>query len=306
MKLSYWLEFILIKLFECFFSIFPSRVVEWLGFKLGTFIWIFFPYRLNVAFNNLNIVFPKKSRIEKLKILHNTYKHFGYMISTYFIANRKYMRQKILNTETNAEKLFNKELVNKKGIILSSLHFGLWETYINYLNIKQFKFSGLYKPMKNKITDKYFIDHRHKFGYNIKHINIKDKSNNYEKELRENRILAIAVDQNAHKNGTKVSFLGKEASIPKGVAVLHIRTNSPIYFGAYIMKNMKYHLIIKKVNVPEYNEINNESINSIMSKVLKEYEEIVKTYPEQYLWFHKLWGKPKQKIKRTIKEILKY
>ncbi|MEA3499701.1 MAG: hypothetical protein U9R41_01590 [Candidatus Marinimicrobia bacterium] len=305
MKLSYWLEFILIKLFEYFFSIFPSRVVEWMGFKLGTFIWIFFPYRLNIAFNNLSIAFPDKSREEKLRILHSTYKYYGYMIATYFIANRKYMRKKILNTDTNAEELFNKELLNKKGIILSGLHFGLWETYINYLNIKQFKFSGLYKPMKNKLTDKYFINHRLKFGDNLRHINIKD-NNNYEKELKENRILAIAVDQNAHKKGTKVFFLGKEASIPKGVAVFYIRTNSPIYLGAYIMKNLKYHLIIKKINVPEYSEINEKSINSIMSKVLKEYEEIVKTYPEQYLWFHKLWGKPKSKIKRTMREIFKY
>ncbi|MEA1986978.1 MAG: hypothetical protein U9N76_05770 [Candidatus Marinimicrobia bacterium] len=305
MKISYWIEFIIIKILGVFFSLFPSRIVEWLGYKFGTFIWIFFPYRLNVAYNNLTIAFPNKTREEKLTILHNTYRHFGYTIATYFIANRKYMRKKILNTDTNAEELFNKELLNKKGIILSGLHFGLWETYINYLNIKQFKFSGLYKPMKNKLTDKYFINHRLKFGDNLRHINIKD-NNNYEKELKENRILAIAVDQNAHKKGTKVFFLGKEASIPKGVAVFYIRTNSPIYLCAYIMKNLKYHLIIKKINVPEYSEINEKSINSIMSKVLKEYEEIVKTYPEQYLWFHKLWGKPKSKIKRTMREIFKY
>lgn len=306
MKLSYWLEFILIKLFEYFFSIFPSRIVEWMGFKLGTFIWIFFPYRLNIAYNNLCIAFPEKSKEEKLSIIHNTYRHFGYMIATYFIANRKYMRKKILDTNTKAEELFTEELMNGKGIILSSLHFGLWETYIDYLNIKQFKFTGLYKPMKNKKTDRYFIDHRYKFGNNLRHVNIKNNSNSYENELNENRILVIAVDQNAHKRGTEVKFLGKETSIPKGVAVLHLRTNVPIYLGAYIIENMKYHLIVKKIKVGEYNEINEVSINSIMSKVLKEYEEIVKTYPEQYLWFHKLWGKPKQKIKRTIREILTY
>ena len=204
------------------------------------------------------------------------------------------------------DQLFNKELLNGKGIILSGLHFGLLETYINYLNISGFKFSGLYKPMKNKKVDQYFINHRLKFGNNLRHVNIKNKNNNYEKELNENRILAIAVDQNAHKKGTRVNFLGKEASIPKGVAVLHMRTNSPIYLGAYIMKDMKYYLIVKKIKVEKYNLINEESINSIMSKVLNEYEEIVRKYPEQYLWFHKLWGKPKTKLKRTIKEIFKY
>ncbi len=305
MKLSYWIEFILIKIFEFIFSILPSRVVEWLGLKLGTLLWMFFPYRLNVAYNNLSIAFPNKTREEKLKILHNNYRYFGYMITTYFIANRKYMKKKILNTETNAKALFDKELENNKGVLLSVLHFCFWESYINYLNITGIKFSGIYKPMKNKKTDKYFLDHRRKFGNNLRHINLKE-NNIYENELYENRVLAIAVDQNAHKKGTRVMFMGRKTSIPKGVAVLHLRTNAPIYIGVYVKEDEKYRLIIKKINVPKYNEINEKSINSIMGKIMNELEEIVKKYPEQYLWFHKLWGKPKDKIKRNIGEILKY
>ena len=61
----------------------------------------------------------------------------------------------------------------------------------------------------------------------------------------------------------------------------------------------------KKIDLPEYDKINDDSIKDITTRILKEIEPVIKKYPEQWLWFHKVWsGIYTSKIKRSWREYL--
>ena len=103
--------------------------------------------------------------------------------------------------------------------------------------------------------------------------------------LENNDILTLASDQDAKKSGIFVNFFGVKASTPKGAALFHFKSKSPIIFVTCHMENInKYILNIEPVKIHNKSDI--ESITISYTRLL---EDIIKKYPEQYFWFHRRW-----------------
>ncbi|MEC9274086.1 MAG: lysophospholipid acyltransferase family protein, partial [Candidatus Neomarinimicrobiota bacterium] len=103
--------------------------------------------------------------------------------------------------------------------------------------------------------------------------------------LENNDILTLASDQDAKKSGVFINFFGVKASTPKGAALFHLQSKSPIIFVTCHMKNInKYILNIRPVKIPNKSDI--ESITIAYTCLL---ENIIKKHPDQYFWFHRRW-----------------
>jgi len=256
--------------------------------------------------NNMDIVFPKMSFENKLRLAHQSYRFFGEMIVQFFSQNKKKNRERILNAEITGRKYLDNALSKGKGVILTALHSGNWEYVASWLNVSGIKTSGIYKPMKNPLSDTFFLNLRFNMGESLYMISTRSGMKAYEKALRQNHVLAVAVDQNAHENGTKVHFFNRQTSIAKGVAVLKYRTGAEVLGMIPRYENGRFKIEFFPVHIKPTEELNEMSINQIMQDVMHTFEKYVIRYPVQWMWFHKLWGKPKVRYTRTIKHILKY
>lgn len=298
----------MILLFVRFIATFlPLRASEWTGRRLGDIVWFFFPYRFQVMINNMDIVFPDKSYAEKLRIAHKVYRFYGMMVMQFF-GQTKQKNQKILLENTRVEGLhyLNKELERGKGVILTALHFGNWEYLATWMNLTGIKTSGIYKIMKNPLSDAFFLNLRLSFGDSMEMISTKNGMRAYQNALKHNRVLAVAVDQNAHEKGVRVEFFNNTTSIAKGTAVLQYRTDASVMGVIPLYKSGRLHVTFFPINLEKPEKLNEISISESIQKMMSYYEPVIKANPEQWMWFHKLWGKPGIKYKRSCWDIFRY
>jgi KDO2-lipid IV(A) lauroyltransferase len=111
--------------------------------------------------------------------------------------------------------------------------------------------------------------------------------------LKGNRILWIQVDQRNRK-GIIVNFMGRLSQVAPGAALLSKRLGSPVLPVVMIkMPDSRYRLIIgKKLGLP----INGTDVKSDMEKILEPIGRYIRSYPEQWTWFHKMWKVRKEAL----------
>ena len=106
--------------------------------------------------------------------------------------------------------------------------------------------------------------------------------------------LGLASDQNAGKSGVKVKFLEGFLSTPKGAAIFHLKTKKPIIFAYCIMnKKNDYNFSAEILDISKIDPKDEKAIFKINSLFAKNLELIIKKYPEQYFWLHKMKTKKK-------------
>ncbi|MDD3807200.1 MAG: hypothetical protein PHE86_04085 [Candidatus Marinimicrobia bacterium] len=303
---KYKLEYFVLLIVR-FIAMAPSvSVAEWFGRRLGDCMWYLFPYRYQIMMYNMDIVFPNKTDEEKLCLAHKVYQFFGEMIIQFFSQDKKANRKRIKNADVTGIDYLNNAFKRGKGSILNGIHFGNWEFIASWMNIQGIPSAAIYKPMKNPLSDAFFLTLRKKMGHSMKMISTREGMKAYEKALHENRALAIAVDQNAHKRGVKVPFFHNTTSIAKGTAVLKYRTDAEIIGMVPLYENKKFSLHFFPIYTQPIETLDEKTIAQTMEQVMKSFEPWITRYPTQWMWFHKLWGKPKKKYKRTLGQILKY
>jgi lauroyl/myristoyl acyltransferase len=71
------------------------------------------------------------------------------------------------------------------------------------------------------------------------------------------------------------------------------------------MKDGVLHIDFDTVELPEYDEVNDENIDDISTKCIQLYESFIRQYPEQWFsLFHRLWSKEGYpKVTRSLREI---
>ncbi|HNX03188.1 MAG TPA: lysophospholipid acyltransferase family protein, partial [Candidatus Cloacimonas sp.] len=178
--------------------------------------------RKNVAVKQLNKVYPEKSRQEKAKIIRKLYRNMALSVyESYLQDDDKLYR----NIRIEGREHIEDALSLQRGVILATAHYGNWEA-ARVLPKAGIPFSGIAKPQRNNLFDNYTNAIRERCGMRI--INMKRGLRDVVHELRENRLVAILIDQNAGNSGLVIDFLGFPASHWKGVAKLSLRYKVPI------------------------------------------------------------------------------
>ena len=277
------LTYFFLKFISIFFLCFPRILSIKIADKLGSLIYLIYPKRKYVVFSNLNIAFPNKNKEDLELLLKRVYKHHTILIIE-FLRQRNINLNKIkihIDEETKGI------LSSNTGQIFMTAHIGNWEMCIPILN--QFrKVAAVVRIQNNSGGDK-FIQEARQFD-NTTLISMRGSKKEMMKSLLNGKILALASDQNAKEKGTKISFFGKETSVPNGAAYFHYKTKCPIIIGFCILnKDYSYEFKLRTLD-----PISNDNIENLCIDVNTKYslllEEEIKKYPEQYFWFHKKWG----------------
>ena len=179
---------------------------------------------------------------------------------------------------------------SKCGFICYSGHFGNWE--IGAQALSRFRpVTGIVRPMNNEriqaLMDKKKM--RADFETIDKH---SGRPMDMVRALKRNRALAILSDQHAHGDSAVViDVFGRPAKTYPTPAVLQQLTGAPIFFS-YALRTgfMRFRV---HFSAPIFYTISREKkaadIQAATQDLSKRLEEIIRQYPEQYLWAHRRW-----------------
>tara|TARA_B100000029_G_scaffold379756_1_gene374638 strand:+ start:1069 stop:1902 length:834 start_codon:yes stop_codon:yes gene_type:complete len=273
-----------------FLNILPRKISLFFGRLIGITIYHILPIRKKIALENIKDNFPNLSTEKQLKILKNTYIHFG-MVLTDFLRTKRLNKNninQIVKIDTDTWKL----LKDNNGAIIMTGHLGNWEYFLPTFGLNGLKFSIVAQKIKNSYLNTFFTKIRQ--VDNVEVIFKDAGSRKMMKILKEKKYLGLASDQNAGKKGEKVKLLNIEASIPKGAAIFHLKTKTPIIVGYCIMnQKYNYNFNAEMIDCSKINREKDDAIYTINRNFTKNLERMIKKYPEQYFWFHRMKDKKK-------------
>ena len=260
----------------------------------GRWFYHLFPYRRNVALENLRRVFGDVLPEEEIHKLAQAY------YAHYLRFTMEFVRLPFMSAERRKAwiRLENIEAPLRahekgKGILLLTGHFGNFEVS-TVAGISQFpQYRGLFhfvrRPLKPRLLNAFvtYRFRRHGFGVLPK----RGSLDRIFELLAHGAIIVYVFDQHAGKgDGITVDFFGHPAGTFKSVALLALTTGAPVIpayswrepNGRHVLRFEDELPLIECDDVGEAIRINTQAYNRALERMLLR-------HPEQWIWMHRRW-----------------
>ncbi|HQI53213.1 MAG TPA: lysophospholipid acyltransferase family protein, partial [Candidatus Cloacimonas acidaminovorans] len=240
--------------------------------------------RKYVALKQLSKVYPDKSKKEKAEIVKKLYRNMALTVYESYLMDDDTLYK---NIRIQGREYIDNALSLNRGVIFAAAHYGNWEA-ARILPKAGIPISGIAKPQRNTLFDNYTNAIRERCGMRI--INMKRGLRDIIHEFKENRIVAILIDQNAGSSGLVMDFLGFPASHWKGVAKLSLRYKIPIVPSfARRAEDDRIQFEFFPPILHEELEDTEENYKIVLEEVDKILENQIHKHPEQWFWVHLRW-----------------
>jgi len=247
----------------------------------------------------INLDFAFKDELgqkEKEKIIKKCYKNLIYNLAD-FVKNQGISKEELAKkVEFKNEKILIDALNKKEKIILITAHYGNWE--LLPLAIAAF-FSPIVivgRSLDSKIMNEILKKNREQ--YNIKLLDKKGAMKGLIKELKNNRIVGLLVDQNTAENeGILINFFEKLARHTPTASLLAKKFNAKI-IPVFIHSDNYEKYIITFYQPIKYNNTENsqEEIKKCTQAQASITEKVIRQKPDEWFWFHKRWKNQYEEI----------
>jgi KDO2-lipid IV(A) lauroyltransferase len=256
---------------------------ERIGARLGRLIFKVSKKHRRRALSNLELAMPELSENERMRIAKGVFEHFG-MVGTDFMRTRKRTDEEVLQSVTmEGFEHVEHALSLGKGVLVITGHFGNWERMGQYARANGFLMNVVARDADDSTMNRMMFDLRNTAGLNV--ISRGNAARTMLSLLKENQLVAVLPDQNSSE--IFVPFFGKPCGTVQGPGVLHLRTGAPL-LPVYCPRvgPAKYRLIIRPPIEPVPGFEGPEGYTRAINESL---EEVIREYPEQWLWLHDRW-----------------
>lgn len=278
----------------------PFRVLYFLSDLFYPLVYHVIGYRKKVVRDNLALVFPEKTEIERLAIEKKFFRHmcdiFLEMMKTMGISPKEAAKR---YSFTNIE-LFHQLENERRNTMIMLPHYASWE-WVFSLNAQiKSKGYGIYLKIQNKYFDKLVRDIRSKFGTTLIVTNESRKIAKEVKQSGELFSLGIISDQSPMMSRARhwAKFMGIMVPVHIGGEELAKEHDLvPLYLKVKKKKRGHYEATFIKLcddpnDLPDY---------KITEFFLAETEKSIREAPEYYFWTHKRW-KHRNKVPKEYLE----
>lgn len=175
-----------------------------------------------------------------------------------------------------------------QGILLLSCHLGNWEIASRLLSFIK-PVTGITRDAKNPRVNELMKKHKPSERFTLTPKHDADPTRLLS-VMKRGEILALLIDQYAMSYGVQLPFFGHITSVHKSPALLHLITKTPIVFGSCVRTGkLKFRIEASEpLSYPPTGK-REDDIRRILMDLIPRTEDIIRRYPEQYLWAHNRW-----------------
>lgn len=283
-----YLSCILFRFLSFFTAFLPLNFSLFLGRRLGDLIYLFDRRHRAIAYANIRkTVADKLDCASSARITRRAYQSFGQnIIEISFIPriNKRYLEKYI---QIENKDYIGQAFARGKGVIFLIVHEGNWELSNIICANLGFPFLLFVRdqgfPRLNALLNSY----RLKQGAMI--IHKEGGIRQLVEALRSNQAVGMTVDQGG-KNGERVKFFGKEASMSVGAVKLAVRLDCSIIPVFYTrIKGPYTKVILDQVYTATRTGDPENDLRENLQRLINIYEGYIRKYPYEYLWTYKIW-----------------
>lgn len=275
------------------YGLIPARKAYDLGAGITSFFYRFFPGRRKVAIDNLLKTGVAKTKEEADRIAKIAFGHLaGHLCEAMKVGeivtpeNWKEHLQ-FEGPQETYDLLFNHP---ETPVIILTGHHGVWEAAGLIFSFSR-HLIAVARKMNNPYIDRYLKKHHFRGSITV----ISKKRGFTPQVIREwknsHAAMTLVMDQHANrKQGIVVDFMGRPALTHTSPARLHFASHAPVLVGSFIRLGPFSYKIITGAPIRfQTTGDKNADTHAFLTEVNRRLGDIIRQYPEQYLWAHKRW-----------------
>lgn len=263
-----------------------------MGARLGELFYLFDRRDRRVAVYNLRLAFPEKSEAERLAILRRSCRNLGR-------AGAEWCHLGALTPDTVRQYVAIEDepgwraklaAAAEQGAVILTGHLGNFELLAYAHGLLGHPITLVHRPMRNPLVDRAIIDLRARAG--TVSLAKKSAAKAALRALHAHRMVAIPADQNqTRRYGVFVDFFGLPACTTPGPARLSMLSRAPIV-PVFIVREGESErhriLVLPPIDLVHSGDREADVIANTQ-RCTAVVEEVLRRYPEQWIWFHKRW-----------------
>ncbi len=272
-------------------SMIPFHTGQLIGRTLGRAFSLIPMGRTKISLDNLCHAFGDNMTEDELKELNRqVVMHFGQML----FEVPHILRLSLSNldrylTWENEERFFA-AIEKEKGVFILGGHFGNWELLSAAINIYLTpNMAVIAREIDFVPLDRVINTLRSNFGVEV--INKQRGIRKIMKALKDKKSVGILLDQNVDRyEGVFVPFLGRQACVNKGLALMALKTGTPVVPVFSVRQpDGRYRIFVEKeVELIRTGDKTRdvEENTALFTGIIEKY---IRQYPDQWFWFHRRW-----------------
>lgn len=288
-KTRYRLEYWIARAFAFLTRLLPLPVARFLGALVGQLAFSVLRIRRGVTLENLGHAFAaSRGQRELTRIGARCYRNLG--LGTVEFCRFPTLTRRNLGRLLEIEGLEHcrQALARRRGVIILSGHFGAWEFLGPAFALNGYPVDLFTRSQRNPLFDELISDNRGEVGARIQSTSRTPRG--VIRSLRQNRLVVMLADQDAGRDGVFVSFLGRLASTPRGVARFAIETDAAVLMSFVVRERGGRHRLIihSPMEIPHTGDRDRDLLQ-ILQTYTACLETYVRAHPEQWFWPHRRW-----------------
>ena len=175
-----------------------------------------------------------------------------------------------------------------KGVVLATPHIGNWAVAARALIKEGYQFGGLHRPSAIPAVRDHFDQTLHRMGLHPTHTPLPPGGfQNILDQLAGGTVFMVVSDRRS--NDYLLDFLGYPAWTAHGVATLHLRSGAPLLVCYSVREGDHHRVVIEPAIEHQPSGDTQKDTVQILQQVNDRFSEIIRRYPDQWLWLHDRW-----------------
>jgi KDO2-lipid IV(A) lauroyltransferase len=294
--LRYRVEAAVFFAFIGFFKLFGLDGASALGGWLGRNIF----YRTHTSQrgrDNLQKAYPEKSSAEIEAILLEMWDNLGRTVAEYAHLDKLSMHGPDPRLQVANLEIVDKAVASGKGVMFVSGHFANWETMP--FAAAQYGVEGgeVYRPLNNPYVDRWMVRQRMANGPKDQIAKGAQGTRRIFSLLRAGKAIFILVDQKTNE-GLPAPFFGRDAMTTPAPAALALKLNCIILpTSNERLSGARFRVTIHPPLEFAPGGDHDQDMHRLTIQITESIEQMVRSRPSQWLWIHRRWPKPGDKIR---------
>jgi KDO2-lipid IV(A) lauroyltransferase len=286
-----WLEYAAVWPIVKGLGVLPRFVARSFAVAAMRFFYLLIPRLRKTAEINLRIAFPDWNEGQRRSVIHGMLRSLGWMAAE-FARFPKYTKQNIEKIVVlDGHENFLQGQRRGKGVLYLTGHIGAWELSSFAHALYGYPLHYMARPIENDRIDALVNAYRCLSGNQPIFKN--ESARVTLKVLKEAGTIGILADQNTMpQEAVFVDFFGKLANTTTGIARLALHTDSAVVPGYAVWDEGlgKYRLRFEPpVELIRTGDADRDILENTR-KFTKVLEDIIRKYPEQWIWVHGRWN----------------
>jgi KDO2-lipid IV(A) lauroyltransferase len=286
-----WAEYAVVRALLKIMEVLPRQTARPLAASAAHVPFLRFPRLRKTAEFNLRLAFPDWTETQRAEVIRKMTSNLGWMAAE-FARLSKYAKQNIEDAVIlDGHKNFLQGHQQGKGVLYLTGHIGAWELSTFAHALYGYHLHYMAPPLDNRRLDQ--LVNRYRTLSGNRPIVKNELARTMLKVLKDAGTVGILADQNTMpEEGVFVNFFGAPACTTTGLARVALHTGAAVVPG-YVYWDpqiKKYRLRFEPpVELSPTGNIARDILETT-PKFTKVLEEIIRKYPDQWVWLHGCWN----------------